>query len=650
MSDSHESADVTGPDTPPNTPAQNDAPQEQKIPTTAEPTPVVEPAADAPAQNDAPQEQKIPTTAEPTPVVEPAADAPAQNDAPQEQQIPTPAEPTPVVEPATDAPAQSIEAEPATESEPQPTPEAPIAPSEETSSPDGESQGETKPEAQPETTPEAKPAAKPASNAKANKQKSGGQKSGRQQHQCQNRSRAADPATPRRRPGKPPKGPSVVVRYGIMAHIGQFRHNLDPVPQRGINVVIRTERGVELGEVLTVVDENACCGGCISPDRLQSHISANGPDYPFRRDGKILRLANPQDLIDQRHLLASAGDERRFCSQEIKDMKLDMKLVAVEHLLGGERIIFYFLAEHRVDFRDLVHKLANQYHTRIEMRQVGARDEARLVGDYERCGQECCCKQFLKGLQPVSMRMAKTQKATLDPSKISGRCGRLMCCLRYEDDTYRELKKQLPHKNIWVKTADQIGRVTGTQILTQLVLVQLPDGTRGVFANEDIIERNVDAPTPPTAATPRPTRAERKPERKSDRKPERKPEPNRTQQSGEQETKQSKRPPRKPKPQQNQPAAPKRELEPRATAEKLDPAWGALLGDKVSENPENDVKNAEKAPESTKTSQNPPKTPDSQTQAPGEQNAKPTQQTGEPRKKRRRRRGRRSKGKPSGDK
>jgi len=478
--------------------------------------------------------------------------------------------------------------------------------------------------------------------------------------------RSAAPRTPRRKPGKPPKGPSVVIRYGLMGHIGQFRHNLQPPPARGINVVVRTDRGVELGEVVTVVSEE-CDQGCITPPRLEKHIAANGPDYPFRRDGKVLRLANPQDLIDQRHLNSSATDERKFCAQEIKEMKLDMKLVAVEHLLGGERIIFYFLAEHRVDFRELVHKLAGRYHTRIEMRQVGARDEARLVGDYERCGQECCCKQFLKGLQPVSMRMAKTQKATLDPSKISGRCGRLMCCLRYEDQCYRDLKKCLPHKNIWVKTCDQIGRVTGTQILTQLVQVQLPDGSRGVFANEDIIERNVDPPKEPPAAAPK---APKTAARKSDRgRRQRDPDPSKKQAQPAADRKKTK-PPRKTEPQPApKPAAPKPDFQPRATAEALDPGWAGLLGDGIVENdsqptsqppeepqalpttpPTPAAEEPQASPEPQTAADSPPEAPaptseptQPQAQAPADQRGATPGQTGEKRKRRRRGRGRRSK-------
>ncbi len=287
-----------------------------------------------------------------------------------------------------------------------------------------------------------------------------------------------------------------------MGSIGEFRHNLDPPPGREIQVVLRTERGVELGQVVAPVGE---AGGYnyVTPERLKEFTSTNGPDYPFRRDGRVLRLANPQDVIDYRHLQQSAREAAGFCRQQMKDLGLEMRLVTVEHLLGGERIVFYFSAEQRVDFRELVRRLAGQYRTRIEMRQVGARDEARLVGDYERCGQQCCCQRFLKYLKPVSMRMAKTQKATLDPSKISGRCGRLMCCLRYEDETYEELRKRLPRKNTWIATKELVGRVVDTQTLTQLVQVQLPDNSRAVVSIEDIVERDTE-PLPKPETRPEP--------------------------------------------------------------------------------------------------------------------------------------------------
>lgn len=310
-------------------------------------------------------------------------------------------------------------------------------------------------------------------------------------------------------PEPPPKAPMVVVRYGLMRQIGKFRHRFESPVRPGAKVVVRTERGVEIGEVLLGIGEGGCTRH-ITTQRLAEFFRSTGSESPLGRDGKVLRPANTQDLIDQRHLESSAREEGAYCRRRIRELDLKMKLVTVEHLLGGERIVFFFAAESRVDFRELVRDIAGQYRTRIEMRQIGARDEARLVADYERCGRQCCCQQYLKELKPVSMRMAKIQKATLDPSKISGRCGRLMCCLRYEDATYEELRKLLPKKNIYVRTAEHFGRVVDTQILTQLVRLQLADNTLVAVANEDIIERNAEPPPPkPPAAVETRTRPDR---------------------------------------------------------------------------------------------------------------------------------------------
>lgn len=295
-----------------------------------------------------------------------------------------------------------------------------------------------------------------------------------------------------------PNGPTAICRYGRMRHTGEFRYGKLKEPLKpGLKVVIRTDRGVELGQVMADVcrDPEAACDACtLRGEQVQTFLENEGGDYPFRRNGRMLRIANEQDLIEHRHLEGSAKEAGTYCREQIRELRLDMRLVTVEHLLGGERIIFYFTAEQRVDFRELVRRLAGQYRTRIEMRQVGARDEARLVGDYERCGQRCCCQQFLKNLKPVSMRMAKVQKATLDPSKISGRCGRLMCCLRYEDDGYNELRKNLPHRNTWVRTDDTIGRVIDSQIITQLVKIIQPDGNIVAVRVDDLVERNCQPP------------------------------------------------------------------------------------------------------------------------------------------------------------
>ncbi len=309
----------------------------------------------------------------------------------------------------------------------------------------------------------------------------------------------AAPQQQSRRQQAEPTGPTVIVRYGLMRHIGEFRHNLKITPLPSSKVVVRTERGVELGTVVRAVTRQDSAAGpnTMTAEVLNKFLDSNGPDYPFRRGGRVLRAANHQDIVDFQHLQTSAVEAGKFCQQKIRDKKLPMRLVTTEHMLGGGRIVFYFNAESRVDFRELVRELASQFRTRIEMRQVGARDEARLVADYERCGQRCCCQQYLKDLKPVSMRMAKVQKATLDPSKISGRCGRLMCCLRYEDTSYEELRKNLPRRNTWVRTEDCIGKVISSQIITQLVRLWLPNNTQVVVSIEDIIERDLPEPEAP---------------------------------------------------------------------------------------------------------------------------------------------------------
>ncbi len=319
------------------------------------------------------------------------------------------------------------------------------------------------------------------------------------------------PRGPRGKKAIPSDEPLAVVRYGGIKRVALFRHNLPAPPPRGRRVVVRTERGVELGEVVTAICDSDPTDrpGCMSCKRFAELIASGGVNLRLHRQSKILRMASPQDVNDQVHLDRTGREKLLYSRQQAAELKLKMRMVDVEHLLGGERIVFYFTAETRVDFRELVRRLAGQYRTRIEMRQVGARDEARLVGDYERCGQRCCCQQFLGDLLPVSIRMAKTQKATLDPSKISGRCGRLMCCLRYEDATYEDLRKRLPRKNTWVRTAEQTVRVLSTQILTQLIKVADAAGKITTIENEEIIERDVSPPPPPAPPKPPPARRSR---------------------------------------------------------------------------------------------------------------------------------------------
>jgi cell fate regulator YaaT (PSP1 superfamily) len=278
----------------------------------------------------------------------------------------------------------------------------------------------------------------------------------------------------------------LLVRHGQMNVLGLFEHDQVEVPKTPIRVVVKTEKGLELGHLVGQL--TAYKGGQfrLSPEQIKGYYQTSEIEYAFEPEGRFVRYATAADISEERHLRQIVKDEIECCRRFVQELDLPMKIIDAEHILGGERIIFYFRADGRVDFRELVKKLAHEYQTRIEMRQIGSRDEAKILGDVESCGQQCCCQRFLKALKPVNMRMAKMQKATLDPSKISGYCGRLKCCLRYEDETYTELKKRLPRRNAAVRTPRGEGRVVDAQILTQLVVVEYADGNREAIGVEDI--------------------------------------------------------------------------------------------------------------------------------------------------------------------
>ena len=254
--------------------------------------------------------------------------------------------------------------------------------------------------------------------------------------------------------------PTVIVRYGAMGLLGRLICTMSPW-RCGQRVVIKSERGQEIGTLV------CAWGGCGSPSGVPPQIR-----------GEVLRAVTHADEVEARHLAESERREFAFSKECVAKRSLPMKMVAVEHLFGGDRIIFHFVSESRVDFRALVRDLAHEFQTRIEMRQIGVRDEARLLGDYERCGRPLCCRAWIKELEPVSMKMAKIQKATLDPTKISGRCGRLMCCLRFEHATYRDLARTLPRKNTLVVTAQGPGKVIDVDVISQRVGVLLGTGNR----------------------------------------------------------------------------------------------------------------------------------------------------------------------------
>jgi cell fate regulator YaaT (PSP1 superfamily) len=256
-----------------------------------------------------------------------------------------------------------------------------------------------------------------------------------------------------------------VVRYGRMRFLGEYTGLADQDHPRGQQVVIRSDRGTELGDVL-----------CPASERTAKFLS-----NPVQ--GEILRLATSED----RDLEARQADDRKkvftTCQELIAKRRLQMDLVDLEIIQGRERVIFYYLAEKRVDFRELVKDLARVLRTRIEMRQIGVRDEAKLLADYGDCGKPVCCNTHLTRMPPVSMKMAKIQKATLDPAKISGRCGRLKCCLRYEYDTYEEYRRELPKVGVSVMTRVGQGRVVAQEILARKVLVRY-EGARDVLTEE----------------------------------------------------------------------------------------------------------------------------------------------------------------------
>lgn len=237
----------------------------------------------------------------------------------------------------------------------------------------------------------------------------------------------------------------------------------------GDHVIIDTAHGAEFGY---------CAGG-------NHMVSTKEVVAPLR---KVLRLATPQDERvndDNRE-----KEQRAFsiCQQKIEEHKLDMQLVSAECAFDGSKILFFFTADERVDFRELVKNLASIFRTRIELRQIGVRDKAKMVGGLGICGRPFCCKQFLDDFQPVSIKMAKTQNLSLNPTKISGTCGRLMCCLKYEQEAYEDLIKSSPKAESFVDTPDGRGTVTDVNLLRQCVRVRMEDHpeTVGCYHNCDI--------------------------------------------------------------------------------------------------------------------------------------------------------------------
>ena len=217
--------------------------------------------------------------------------------------------------------------------------------------------------------------------------------------------------------------------------------------------VVETARGMELGTVIFKDKELS-----------KKHDMDVKP---------ILRMANERDLANQNRSKSEKAEAMRLCKEKIKSHDLDMKLVDVEYTLDNSKIIFYFTSDGRVDFRELVKDLAAIFRIRIELRQIGVRDEAKMIGGIGSCGRSLCCSKWLNEFQPVSIKMAKTQNLSLNPAKISGICGRLMCCLNYENDNYLEAAKEMPTVGETIKTKDGMAVVLDVNVLENIIRAKI---------------------------------------------------------------------------------------------------------------------------------------------------------------------------------
>jgi cell fate regulator YaaT (PSP1 superfamily) len=229
--------------------------------------------------------------------------------------------------------------------------------------------------------------------------------------------------------------------------------------QAGDYVVVKTTRGMELGHVV------------IAPGQIESSGSEENLS-------PVIRKATEEDIAKTEELDAKAEEALIECGKMIAELNLPMKLLSAEYSLDSGRLTFLFSAEERVDFRELVRKLTGKFKVRVELRQVGSRDEAKLVGSFGRCGRPLCCASFLTEFSPVSIKMAKEQNLPLNPMKISGACGRLMCCLAYEGEQYRAMKEKMPRMGQRVSTRLGEATVVGNNPLKEMVLVELDTEAR----------------------------------------------------------------------------------------------------------------------------------------------------------------------------
>jgi len=246
----------------------------------------------------------------------------------------------------------------------------------------------------------------------------------------------------------------------------------DLLIQKGNYVIVETVRGVEYGRVV------------IDPKQ----VDENDVVLPLK---KVLRIADQKDRMIVEENRMAAKEAYDVCGEKVSIHQLDMKLVDVEYTFDRNKIIFYFTADGRVDFRELVKDLAAIFRTRIELRQIGVRDEAKMLGGIGPCGRMLCCSTFVGDFEPVSIKMAKDQSLSLNPTKISGLCGRLMCCLKYENDEYETAKELLPDLGQWIETPLGSGKVVGLNILERLLQVDIPKQERVLeFTLDEILKED----------------------------------------------------------------------------------------------------------------------------------------------------------------
>ena len=233
--------------------------------------------------------------------------------------------------------------------------------------------------------------------------------------------------------------------------------------KKGDYVIVETARGIEFGECVIGIKQ-------VTEEEVVAPLKS------------VIRIANDEDIAKHKENKDKESEALDICLKKIEDHKLDMKLIDVEYTFDNNKVIFYFTADGRVDFRELVKDLATVFKTRIELRQIGVRDEAKMIGGLGPCGRTMCCSSFLGDFASVSIKMAKEQNLSLNPTKISGICGRLMCCLNYEQSTYEYIRKRLPKVGSIIKTEDGNGEVISNNAVKELVKVKMKKG------DEDIIQ------------------------------------------------------------------------------------------------------------------------------------------------------------------